>query len=129
MSDQAGRYERSESWTSAGSAKTVLSALRETAEARGGRIEQESETEADLLLGSRTSYRIWGMFSSVKSRPMRLHLSVSPTSTDAVRVSVEAMSDPGWYAVNVTPLSSRQFEKAFDQLFDALRQAAPETPD
>jgi hypothetical protein len=66
------------------------------------------------------------MFSSVKSRPVRLHVSVSKTDADGALVSAEATSDVGWYLVNVGSLSSRQFEKVFAQIFDALRLAAPE---
>jgi hypothetical protein len=59
---------------------------------------------------------------------MRLHVSVRSDGADGVQVSADATSDPGWYLVNVTSLSSRQFEKAFDQLFETLRLAAPEAP-
>jgi hypothetical protein len=102
----------------------VLSAVVSSAERRGGRVEKQGETDADLVLGSRSSYRIWGMWSTVKSRPLRLHLSVSPEAQDQVRVSADATSDVGSYLVNMTRLSSRQFEKAFDQLFETLRSAA-----
>jgi hypothetical protein len=69
------------------------------------------------------------MVSPVKTRPIRLHVSATPESHNTVRVSADARSDVGWYLVNVTSLSSRQFKKAFDQLFDALQLATPESPD
>ena len=128
MPDFSGRYRRSEAWVSAGSPGTVLSAIVTAAERRGGRVESLGESQADLALGSRSAYRIWGMWSSLKSRPMRLHVSVRSDGADGVQVSADATSDPGWYLVNVTSLSSRQFEKAFDQLFETLRLAAPEAP-
>jgi hypothetical protein len=117
--------ERSESWVTPGSPEKVLATITAAVEQRGGRTEGLGETEAVLLLGSRSTYRMLGMVSPVKSRPIRLHVAVTAESVEAVRVEADAKSDVGWYLVNVTSLSSRQFEKAFDQLFDALRLAAP----
>jgi len=128
MPDFSGRLGRCESWITPGSPKEVLAAIVAVAEQRGGRIEVVGDTEAELLLGSRSTYRMLGMVSSVKSRPIRLHVVATAEADDTVRIEVDAKSDVGWYLVNVTSLSSRQFEKAFDQLFDALRSAAPEAP-
>jgi len=127
MPDLSGRLERIESWVTPGSLKQVLAAITAAVEQRGGRTEGLGETEAELLLGSRSTYRMLGMVSPVKSRPIRLHVAVTAESDETVRVEADAKSDVGWYLVNVTSLSSQQFEKAFDQLFDALRLAAPAT--
>lgn len=86
------------------------------------------ESEAELLLGSRSTYRMLGMVSPVSSRPIRLRVVVTAESNDTVRIEADAKSDVGWYLVNMTSLSSRQFAKVFDQLFDALRLAAPSAP-
>jgi hypothetical protein len=69
-----------------------------------------------------------GMVSPVKTRPIRLHVAATPEHHNTVRITAAATSEVGWYLVNVTSLSSRQFKKAFDELFDALRRAAPEIP-
>lgn len=87
------------------------------------------ETEAELLLGSRFAYRMLGMVSPVKTRPIRLHVVATLDSHDTARIDADAANDEGRYLVNVTSLSSRQFKKAFDQLFAALRFAAPEALD
>jgi hypothetical protein len=125
MPDLSGRLERIESWVTPGTPKQVLAAIAAAVEQRGGRTEGLGETEAELLLGSRSTYRMLGMVSPVKSRPIRLHVAVTAESAEAVRVEADAKSDVGWFLVNVTSLSSRQFERAFDQLFDSLRRAAP----
>ncbi len=127
--DFSGRLGRSESWITPGSASDVLAAIVAAAVERGGRTDVSGETEAELLLGSRSTYRMLGMVSPVSSRPIRLHVATTAESPDTVRVAADATSDVGWYLVNVTSLSSRQFKKAFDQLFEVLRLAAPETPD
>lgn len=125
MPDLSGRLERVESWVTPGSLKQVLAAITAAVEHRGGRTEGLGETEAELVVGSRFTYRMLGMVSPVKSRPIRLHVGVAAESVETVRVQADAKSDVGWYLMNVTSLSSRQFQKAFDQLFDALRLAAP----
>jgi hypothetical protein len=108
--------------------KAVLVTIVAAAKRRGGRTEVLEETEAEVLLGSPSAYRMLGMMSPVKTRPIRLHVVATPESHDTSRVVADAESDEGWYLVNVASLSSRQFKKAFDQLFDALRLAAPEAP-
>ena len=70
----------------------------------------------------------WRDAAQAEGRPIRLHVVTTAQSDDTVRVEAVAKSDVGWYLVNVTSLSSRQFEKAFVQLFDALRLAAPTAP-
>ena len=112
-----------------GSPAEALTAIVATVKRRGGRTEALGETEAVLLLGSRSAYRMLGMVSPVKTRPIRLHVVATLDSHDTVRIAADAASDVGGYLVNVTSLSSRQFKKAFDQLFAALRLAAPEAPD
>jgi hypothetical protein len=128
MPDLSGRLGCNQSWITAGSPKQVLTAITAAVEQRGGRPEVLGESEAELLLGSRSTYRMLGMVSPVKSRPIRLSVVVTAESDDTVRIEADAKSDVGWYLVNVTSLSSRQFEKAFDQLFAALRLAAPSAP-
>jgi hypothetical protein len=125
--DFSGGLRRSESWTTTGSPKVVLAAIVAAVEQRGGRTEDIGETEADLLMGSRTAYRLLGMVSPVKTRPIRLHVVATAESPDTVRVAADATSDVGWYMVNATFLSSKQFKRAFDDLFDAVRLAVPAT--
>jgi hypothetical protein len=126
MPDFSGRLGCTESWTTSGSPEQVLAAIVAVVEQRGGRTEALGESEVEFLLGSRSTYRLLGMVSPVSSRPIRLSVVVIAESGDVVRIEADAKSDVGWYLMNVTSLSSRQFEKAFDQLFDALRLAAPD---
>ena len=114
---------------SLGSPDVVLSALVSAAERRGARTEVRSDAEADLVLGSRSTYRMLGMWSPIKSRPVRLHLEVAESSGKKTQITADATSDVGWYLVDVSSLSSRQFDKAFDQLFEDLWVAAPKLAD
>ena len=67
MPDFSGRLGRSESWITPGSPAEALTAIVAAVKRRGGRTEALGETEAVLLLGSRSAYRMLGMVSPVKT--------------------------------------------------------------
>ena len=91
----------------------------------GGHIEAQSETSVELAMGSRASYRLWGVLSTVRMRPVRLLLTVDAVAPDATRVTAHAESDQGSGLYDVTFLTSRHFKTAFARLFGVLREAAP----
>lgn len=106
----------------------VLSAIVDASERGGGRVESLGENAVELTFGSRSGYRIWGMWPPVSMRPIRLHVTVESDSTTTSLISAEAKSDQGWYVVDVTFLSSRQYKKAFSRLFDILHAGVPPSP-
>ena len=87
MPDFSGRLGRSESWITPGSPAEALTAIVAAVKRRGGRTEALGETEAVLLLGSRSAYRMLGMVSPVKTRPIRLHVVATLDSHDTVRIA------------------------------------------
>jgi hypothetical protein len=125
--DFSGSRRQSDSWVVHGAPEVVLGTLVKAAQKAGGRIDVESQAgrEAEIVLGSRSRYRLLGMSSPVSTRPLRVHTSVSEHSPESTLIVVDAASDEGWYAFEVSFLTSRQFNKAFARLFAHLRSAAP----
>jgi len=118
--DFSGRRSQGDSWRTSGSLLALVSA----AQHRRGQVEALSETDADFAFGSRSGYRMLGMFSPVRMRPVRLHVTVASESSERSVVRADATTDEDWYLLDVASLSSRQFGKAFSRLFDGLRSAA-----
>jgi hypothetical protein len=118
---------RSDSWQSPADPETTFNLLVTVTQERGGRILTSDGTRARIALGSRRMYRFLGALSPVRTRPLQLDLDVSSADNGGSRITAQAESDQGWYLVDVKSLSTPQFDRAFDDLFSHLREAAPPT--
>jgi hypothetical protein len=123
-----GVQSRKESWEVAGNAATVSSRLLEAARHLGGSLQGESDGLVEMKFGSRLNYRMLGVWSKPRKRPLVLRLKVgSGTTSSTSCVQVEAFSDPGWYASTALfrSMMDRQYDEAFRRLFDGLQNAIP----
>jgi hypothetical protein len=66
-----------------------------------------------------------GTFAPARRVPLSVSVSVAGESTNTARITVDAVSAEGWYAVEIKSLTSRIYAKAFDRLFTRLRESAP----
>ena len=51
---------------------------------------------------------------------------MAPADEGVVRLTAEAASDEGWYLGGLKSVAKRLYDRAFSQLFAALRRLAPE---
>jgi hypothetical protein len=112
---------RSVSWTTPISSEEVLSRVALLAnDERRGEILSQSESSIELYLGSRASYRIWGILTPARLLPIRLTVTVSPGNGDVRHVSAQLVSDYGWAAFEFTRWVSYSYNKAFDYVVRSL---------
>ena len=123
--DFSGSHEHNDSWLSPGSTEGVLVCLTEAGERTGGTVTARSSDRVETAFGSRSAYRLLGMLSPVRMRPILLCATVEPDEIGRVRILAHAVSDEGRYLIEVASLASRQFGRAFNRLFKTLREAAP----
>jgi hypothetical protein len=126
-----GLQSRKELWKAEGDAATVSSRLLEAARHLGGRLQGDSDGLVEMKFGSRFNYRMLGIWSKPRKRPLVLKLKVdSGTTSSTSNVQVEALSDPGWYAtILFRSMMDRQYEEAFRRLFDGLQNVIPAVPE
>jgi hypothetical protein len=125
MPDMSGTYRAADSWKAHGDAEATLEALVAAARRAGGTVQSRTLGHCELSLGSRIGYRILGVSSPIRMRPIRLRIQVSQESPAETLIVAEVADNAGWYAINIKRLSSPQFAKAFARIFGILRSAAP----
>jgi hypothetical protein len=95
-----------------------------------GRITDEGTAGFSFESGSRSNYRIMGMWSRALSRPVLGRVSTTANELlETVEVRAELTSNEGWGVVEVNTLVTRQYVRTFSSVFEVLRKAAPETKD
>ena len=120
MPDFSGQFRISDSWVTAGSADEVIARLARAVEAPAPPTEHQLETE----LGSRLAMRSLGFL--VPSRKVPIRLVVEAVGRDqGTQVMVQAVSNQGWYVMSASRFTSRTYDRAFGELIDTLREAAP----
>jgi hypothetical protein len=124
--DFSGSKGRSESWLVEGSLYQVLQAVSELAGSwNGGRLEQASDTEITLILGSRFAYRMLGFLTPSRRMPLTVELSVAQEEEGIVQLTAKAASDEGWGLIDIESWAIRLYNRVFSELFAALRRLAP----
>src|ERR1039457_6889801 len=97
MPDFSGSQRRSDQWVTEGTPKDVLAALTKAGQSLGGRVESHDED---------------------------LRISIASDPIHNVRITLDAVSDEGWYVVELKALARRVYDKAFDRIFTSLRESA-----
>ncbi len=128
MPDFSESNQASDSWDTDGSANSVIHSLTEALGKWQPTVHTSTEDTVELTLGSGTSYRMFGAFTPVRKMPMRLRIAVMQVSDQASRVTVDAISNQGWYAFGIRSISASIFRRAFEKLFRTLRGVAPPSP-
>ena len=91
----------------------------------GGRVESQSDTEAEMVFGSKFGLLALGRLSPARVLPIRLRMTVSATSPDKVLVVADASKNLGWYLfLTFWPLGFRFFDKGYYRLLTRLCVAA-----
>jgi hypothetical protein len=130
MPDFSGSQRQIDSWIASGRPESVLSSLMAAVKNHRGRITDEGPAGFSFESGSRSNYRIMGMWSRAPSRPVLGRVSTTANELlETVEVRAELISNEGWGVVEVNTLVTRQYVRTFGSLFEVLRKAAPETKD
>jgi hypothetical protein len=128
--DFSGSQRQSDSWITQGSPDSVLSSFKAAIVGRRGRITVDDPGGFSFDMGSRTNYRLMGMWSRPLSRPLIGTVSVRAVEgSGPVEINVELASNEGAALAEVTSLVSRQFARTFNSLLEVLRRAAPPSDD
>jgi len=114
---------RSNSWDVPGSPDEVLGRIIDRARDRRASVQDRYSDSAILGIGSQTTFRMWGFLTPRLSIPMRFRVAVHASGDSQTHVSVDAESDPGWYAFD-SRLVDRIYKRAFDALFQMLFEAS-----
>jgi hypothetical protein len=118
--DFSGQFRISDSWVTAGNVGEVIARLARAVEVSPPSTEHQLEAD----LGSRLAMRSMGLL--VPSRKVPIRLVVEAVRRDqGTQVMVQAVSNQGWYAMSSSRFTSRTYDRAFGELMDTLRQAAP----
>lgn len=109
------------SWQEPGSADAVRARLVDRIEAVGGRVETDGSHDVKARFGSRTRYRLWGLFFANG----RAALPVAMTATcegeeGSVTVDMTLQSDQGFHVIRL-PQVGRAYEARFTELADRLQ--------
>ena len=124
MPDFSGSQRRSDQWVTEGTPKDVQTALTKGGQSLGGRVESHDEDGLVLAFGSRFGLRMLGMFTPARMIPLSLRISIASDPIHNVRITLDAVSDEGWYVVELKALARRVYDKAFDRIFTSLRESA-----
>lgn len=119
MPDYTGAYRSTDSWVTRGSPADVLPRL---AAVVGATVTSDGAVETTV--GSRVAMRLWGVLIPTRKIPLRVRLTAAQAES-GTRVSAEATSNQGWYAMSVSRMASRIYERGFAELFNRLREVAP----
>ena len=114
---------RSDTWSTPGTPNEVLTRIIDRARDRRAFVEFRSDHAADMGIGSQTMFRLWGFLTPSLSIPTRFRIAVRPLDEWQTEVSVEAQSDPGWYAAD-NRLVDRIYARAFTAILGMLREAS-----
>jgi energy-converting hydrogenase Eha subunit A len=97
-----------------GTFQSVLSSLVAAVKDRRGRITAEDPVRFSFETGSRSNYRIMGMWSRALSRPVMGTVSITDSGVPGnVEVRPELASNEGLGLVEMNTLVSRQFARPF----------------
>ncbi len=128
--DFSGSQRHSDSWVTPGSPDSVLPSLKAAIVDHRGRITTDDAGGFSFAMGSRTNYRLMGMWSRPLSRPLVGIVSVDAVDASrTVDVKVQLASNEGAALAEVTSLVSRQFARTFNSLLEVLRKVAPPSDD
>jgi len=116
--DFTGSYSASDRWITEAAPATVLSTLATAL----GAIADQGSIEASL--GSPLAMRVWGFLTPTKKVPIRVKITATDTGA-GTEINAHAISNQNWYAVSVSPLAQRIYNRGFQALFAKLRRAAP----
>jgi hypothetical protein len=97
--------------TSAVGRTRIVSALLH----KGGRLVAPTSEATEIAFGSRLLYRLLGLFSPAAVIPILARVAPQPT-TDRTSVSVIVLSNPGFYAFSIRPLSDWGYSRASDRV-------------
>jgi hypothetical protein len=118
--DFSGQFRISESWLAAGHADEVMARLACSIEPSPPSAGYALEAN----LGSRFAMRSLGFLTPSRKVPIRLMVE-AVESEQGTQVIVQAVSNQGWYAMSGSRLTTRIYHRAFGELLDNLRRAAP----
>ena len=120
MPDFSGQFRVTDSWLSAGEAAEVLARLADVVEATPPPVGHPLEAD----LGSRLSMRTLGFLVPSRKVPIRVTVEVVERNPGS-KVMVQAVSNQGWYAMSASRFTRAVYDRAFSELLNTLRQAAP----
>jgi len=118
--DFSGQYRVDDSWLTVGSADEVIGRVAQALGVPPPPAREPLETD----LGSRLAMRSMGLLLPPRKVPIRLIIEFVQRN-QGTQLMVRAISNQGWYAMSPSRFTDRVYDRAFGELLETLRQAAP----
>jgi hypothetical protein len=111
---------RSETWVVSGTSGAALAGMLVAVRRIGGSLVAREEHSVEMTVGSDAQLRTWGVMKSW-SYPMRMWISGEVSTPGRATITVDIVSDLGWYAYEKEGPAERMFRRRSDDLLRVLR--------